>query len=488
MLYIQNTLYYSALASDNDGYVVINGILLGYEGIDSDITVPSNVSLIADLSFENSNITSLSFANRTSEITIGSKAFKGSVSLTTVNLTDWIREVKYRAFYNTYWIDNSPSLFISAGNKLLMYIGRNTNIEIASNITSMAYGVFTNNKSISSVRFNTTSQNEFIIPENSFSGCTSLNSVTLPSKAYIGENAFKGTLWLIGKGEFAHYNNKLFAYNGISTSIVLPSNLIGVYGYVFKGNTSLHSISFSATQTVSIANGEFVGCTSLENVILNNSLQELAISAFEGTPWLANYSVNNGNTKFIILNNTRLLAYISSDTEVIIPAGINFIGKNVFTGNTSITSVDFSALNNWLQIPNNAFNGCTALSSVTLTGWIEETGIDAFKGTSWFNLLSNNTAYIVGNNDDNVRLLFFKGIAPDGEYSVPLDVTHIGTNAFYGSGITSLTMLNPTPCSLGRGDVLQGITTINVPNLNALTSYTNNSFWTPYRSYLRVAP
>ena len=476
----RNTLYYSSLSVSNNGYVVINGILLGYEGVDSDISVPANVSLIADLSFENSNINSLSFESRTSEITIGAKAFQGSLNLSVVNLTDWIREVEYRAFYNTYWIDNLPSLFVSTGNKLLMYIGRSTNIEIASNITSMAYGVFTNNKSISSVRFNTTSQNEFIIPENSFNGCTSLNSVTLPSKSYIGQNAFKDTLWLIGKGEFAHYNNRLFGYNGISTSIVLPSNLVGIYDYVFRGNTLIQSISFSATQTVSIANGEFVGCTSLSSVILNNSLQELSTSAFAGTPWIANYSANNGGTKFIILNNTRLLAYLSSDTEVIIPANINFIGKNVFTGNTAITSVSFSSLTTMLQIPNNAFSGCTSLSTVTLTGYIEETGIDAFKDTPWFTGLPN-TAYIVAN-----RLLFYKGTAT--EYSVPEEVTHIGTNAFYGSGITTLNMLNPSPCSLGRGDVLQGITAIYVPDLNALTLYNNNSAWIPYRSYLNVAP
>jgi hypothetical protein len=302
----------------------------------------------------------------------------------------------------------------------------------------------------------------------------------LPSKSYIGQNAFKDTLWLIGKGEFAHYNNRLFGYNGISTSIVLPSNLVGIYDYVFRGNTLIQSISFSATQTVSIANGEFVGCTSLSSVILNNSLQELSTSAFAGTPWIANYSANNGGTKFIILNNTRLLAYLSSDTEVIIPANINFIGKNVFTGNTAITSVSFSSLTTMLQIPNNAFSGCTSLSTVTLTGYIEETGIDAFKDTPWFAGLPN-TAYIVAN-----RLLFYKGTAM--EYSVPEEVTHIGTNAFYGSGITTLNMLNPSPCSLGRGDVLQGITAIYVPDLNALTLYNNNSAWIPYRSYLNVAP
>lgn len=478
---LRGTGYYTDNASANNGYVIINGILLGYLGASTEILIPSTVSIIADNAFSSSNITNLSFAERTSEIVIGEKAFLGSVNLTNVNLTEKIKEIKYRAFYNTYWQDNSASLFITAGNKLLMYIGRNTNIEIASNITSMAYGVFTANKSITSVKFNTTSQNEFFLPDNSFNGCSLLNSVTLPRNTFIGENAFKGTLWLTGRGEFAHYNNKLFAYNGQSTTIVLPSNLVGVYNYVFRGNTNLSSINFSSTQTISLANGEFVGCSALSTVLLNNSLQELKPSAFSGTPWINNYSINNGNTKFIILNGTRLLSYISTDPIVVIPSGITYIGKNVFTANTTITSISFAELSAMIPIPDNAFNGCSSLSSVTITGYVEEVGVNAFKDTPWYSALPNNAPYINSN-----KLYFFKGTAT--EYTVPANITHIGTNAFLGSGITTLNMLSTAPCTLGRGAVLAGITTINVPDANALTLYKNHSAWVPYSNYIRITP
>lgn len=475
----RETPYFALVSERLNGYAIINGILLGYIGESMELIIPKEALMIASSAFSNSSFSSLSFEIRTTEITIGEKAFAGSSSLSTVTLTDNIKEVRNRAFYNTYWLDNSQSLFVAVNNKLLMYIGKSANIEIPANITSIAYGVFTGNKSISSVKFNTTSQLEFFLPENSFSGCTLLNSVTLPRNTYIGENAFKDTLWLIGRGEFAHYNNKLFAYNGQSTSIILPNNIVGVYNYVFKGKTNLISINFSATQTISIISGQFVGCTSLATVILNNSLQELSPSSFSGTPWLANYSANNNGSKFIIINDTRLLAYISSDTSIVIPASINYIGKNVFAGNTSITSIDFRNVTSMVQIPSNAFNGCTSLSTAQLTGFIEEIGINAFKDTPWYDNLPDNSPYIVAN-----KLLFFKGALT--EYTVPQTVLHIGTNAFYGSGITTLYMESPTPCSLGRGEVLAGITSIYVPDQTALTLYQNNSAWIPYRSYIRI--
>jgi hypothetical protein len=182
-----------------------------------------------------------------------------------------------------------------------------------------------------------------------------------------------------------------------------------------------------------------------------------------------------------MLAGVRLLAYISPDVDVVIPAATTHIGKHAFYNNTSITNVDFSQVTTNISIPTELFKNCTGLTTVTLTGYIKSVGIDAFAGTPWYDFLDDNSAYIVGGN-----LLFFKGTID--EFTVPLEVTHIGTNAFYGSGIQTLTLLSQTPCTLGAGDVLAGVTTIYVPDTTALSAYTAHDAWRRYSSLIRVAP
>lgn len=480
----KNTAYYSAL-TDN-ALVIVNSTLLGVKGNLTNIVVPSSVSKIVDGAFQDSKITSLSFEDRTTRITIGKNAFNSSKLLSEVTLIDMIDEVGYRAFYNTAWLSSQTSPYIVVNNKLLLYNGTGIAIDIAASITRLARGVFINNKSITTLRFNTSVQSEIMIPEMSFSGCTSLYNVTLPRFVYIGEKAFEGTPWLAGKGIFAAQNNKLFAYQGNSTSIVLPSNITSIYPYVFSKNTSITTIDLSQSQVTTLIDKEFSGCTALSTVILNTSLQDLDIKSFEGSPWLINYSANNGNTKFIQVsiptaNIVKLLGYISTDTTVVIPSDVNYLGQSAFKGNNLITSVSFKNIEFKLSILSNSFKDCTSLSTVIFNNFVESIGINAFENTPWYNNLPANQAFIVANKS----ILLFKGTAI--EYTVPETITHIGSNAFYGSGITTLHMQSSIPCSLGAGNVLEGITTIYVPDATALNAYSLSPFWNQYSSRLKVA-
>lgn len=474
-----NTKYYEDI---QDGLITINNMLVGYKGELENLVIPASVSRVLAGAFKGSSVVNLSFENRTNPIVIEKEAFLSSRQLSNVTLITEIDEIGKKAFANTPWINSLSTLYVAVNNKLLMYIGTSNTISIPSTITSMAKGIFTNNKSMVSINFSNTSQNEFVIPENSFSGCTSLGTVNLPRNPYIGKNAFYGTPWIRTLGNYPKYNNKIFAYQVLDlTSVTLPSGVTGVYPYVFQNNTQIVSLDLSQTNIETLVNGEFTGCTSLANITLNNSLQDLSISSFAGTPWLTNYSANNGGTKFIMLAGVRLLAYISPDVDVVIPAATTHIGKHAFYNNTSITNVDFSQVTTNISIPTELFKNCTGLTDVTLTGYIKSVGIDAFAGTPWYDSLDDNSAYIVGGN-----LLFFKGTID--EFTVPLEVTHIGTNAFYGSGIQTLTLLSQTPCTLGAGDVLAGVTTIYVPDTTALSAYTAHDAWRRYSSLIRVAP
>jgi uncharacterized repeat protein (TIGR02543 family) len=475
-----NTKYYADL--QDNSLLIINHMLVGYKGEIEDLIIPANVTRILAGAFKGSSVVSLSFEDRNDPIIIEKEAFLSSRQLANVALVEYIDEVGKKAFANTPWISSLSTLYVSINNKLLMYIGSSTTISIPNTITSMAKGIFTNNKAIVSVNFSNTSQNEFVIPENSFSGCTSLGTVSLPRNPYIGKNAFYGTPWIRTLGNYPKYNNKIFASQLADlTNVVLPSGITGIYPYVFQNNTQIVSLDLSQTSIETLVDGEFSGCTMLANVTLNNSLQDLSASSFALTPWLINYSLNHEDAKFIMLKGGKLLAYIATDIEVVLPSTTTYIAKHAFYNNTSITSVDFSSVINNIVIPSELFKNCTSLNTVILTGYVKAVGIDAFAGTPWYAALDNNDAYIVGGN-----LLFFKGMATS--YTVPAEVTHIGMNAFYGSGVQTLTLLSQTPCTLGSADTLSGVTAIYVPDSTALSIYSTHDSWRRYANIMMVAP
>ena len=84
---------------------------------------------------------------------------------------------------------------------------------------------------------------------------------------------------------------------------------------------------------------------------------------------------------FVILEN-KLLAYIGSSSEIVIPDGIDSIGSDVFSNNEKITSVTISK--KIKKIEDSAFANCTSIKTIVFEdgSQIEEIGAKAFKKCS----------------------------------------------------------------------------------------------------------
>lgn len=127
-------------------------------------------------------------------------------------------------------------------------------------------------------------------------------------------------------------------------------------GLDFSGCTELEElIGLEDTNIVSIADYVFKGCTSLKTVSLPRSLTTLHNGCFESCTSLSSVTINS----------------------VVLADGSDIAGSGTFVGCTSLETVEFQDYFVG-KVVNDMFAGCTSLSSITL-GNVTEIGSGAFQ-------------------------------------------------------------------------------------------------------------
>ena len=104
------------------------------------------------------------------------------------------------------------------------------------------------------------------IEEGTFSGCSSLTNVNIPSNVTkIGESSFENCTSLTSidiPSRVTSIGNSSFSGCSSLTSIKIPSNVTGIGSNSFEGCNSLKSIYVFAEDVPSTGNGAFDGCDS----------------------------------------------------------------------------------------------------------------------------------------------------------------------------------------------------------------------------------
>lgn len=251
----------------DDGTIEITG----YNGTDTDVTVPSaingkTVTSIGDSSFKfNSTIESISIPGTVKSI--GKYAFDKCTSLSSVNL---------------------PSSVTTLGNYSFNRCSSLKSIKIPSSVKSIGSGAFEECTALTSI---TIPNGVKTIDAATFSFCSSLESISIPdSITSIGNYAFQKCSRL--------------------SSITLPDSVARIGQYAFEGCTSLASITIpsSATEIQSSALGYYYNQDSSKYEILLG----FKIYCYAGTQG-EKYAQNNG-IDYSIIFNTEATAF--TDTTI----------------------------------------------------------------------------------------------------------------------------------------------------------------------------
>ena len=213
------------------------------------------------------------------------------------------------------------------------------------------------------------------IGEKAFSGCSKLNTVTIPDNVTsIGEQAFSSCPSLtsvnipngvtsIGKQTFSSCRNL--------TTITIPSSVTSIGERAFDGCRSLTTISIPNSVT-SIGEHAFNSCTGLTSVTIPNSVITICEWAFSNCSGLTAISIGNSVTSI----GNYAFNGCSGLTAITIPHSVTTIGENAFDNCSGLTTVTIP--NSVTAINNSVFSSCSSLTSVTIPSSVTSIGVRAF--------------------------------------------------------------------------------------------------------------
>lgn len=311
-------------------------------------------------------------------------------------IPDYINIIGYRAFahyeyyqYSGWELEDNESL---------------TSVTIPNSVTSIGSNAFTRCTNLTSI---TIPSSVTSIGSDAFSSCNGLTSVyyTGDIAGWCGISFGYSSLFPMANPLYKAHN--LYVDNELVTDLIIPETITEIKDYTFIGASCLTSVEIPNSVTT-IGNSAFEDCDSLTSVTFPNSVTSIGKSAFEDCDGL---------------------------TSVTIPSSVASIGNGAFSVN-ELTTVNFNATNcttmgssndpafeycsittlnigeNVVIIPENAFKGCTSISSIVSAA----TNPPAIYSSSFDSSLSPMTPVTVpcGTTADYLRYwYYFRNIQED---------------------------------------------------------------------------
>jgi hypothetical protein len=463
------------------------------------INIPNSVTKIgSDAFYGCTSLTSINIPN--SVTTIGSWAFSGCSSLTSINIPNSVINIDYWTFSNCTSLTsiNIPNSVTNIGYGAFSGCTSLTSINIPNSVTNIGYSAFEGCSSLTSINIpnsvtsigssafqNCTSLTSINIPNSvtnigysAFEGCSSLTSINIPnSVTSIGSSAFQNCTSLTSisiPNSVTNIGSWAFYYCTSLTSIIIPNSVTSIEGETFGGCTSLTSITIPNSVTT-IGSSAFSNCRSLTSINIPNSVINIGADAFAYCINLSSITIPNSVTSIgydafadctslTIINIPNSVSKIGShaldDTPWYYnqPNGLIYAGKVAYKykgampANTKITLKDGT-----LGISDNAFWGCTGLTSITIPNSVTNIGARAFQGCT------NLTSLVIPNS-----------------------IKEIGYIAFYKT--TSLTDIycyatNPPDVIVGDITFLSSTCNVHIP-IGTLSAYQNAEGWSDITNFI----
>lgn len=340
------TLYAVWAAYDADGFLVVDGVLRGYNGPGGEVAVPDTVRQIrADVFAGNTSLTSIVLPSSVNYVE--NNAFRGCAGLTNVvlgaQLTSWSSaftdcpNVTSAVIPGDSWSANLSSTF----PKLV-------SLRIADGSRDVAYGLC----------YGCEMLKEVVVPDGvselddyAFENCANLVHVELPqSVVTFGRGVFDGCPKL-----------------QLKFDLVIPDGTSWVQWSAYEGLTFITSVSLPGGY-LRIERSAFEGCTGITNLIFRGSVHSIGSRAFAGCTGLRELALTNAfaSVSDASIDNEAFLG-CNGLTSVTIPEGVGRVGSRAF-GNcanlvsATVLSTDFYRYGGMYGV----FQGCGKFTDLSV--------------------------------------------------------------------------------------------------------------------------
>ena len=438
----------------------INGIYYNLDHIENDAMVTYNEYV--DYSYSGTVVIpkTVTYHGTTYRVMgIDDYAFSGCSGLTSVTIPSSVFYIGKYAFYQCYALEKVIIPDIAAWCSTQF-------ADSFSNPLSYAHRLFKNESTeiTDLVIPNSVTR----IPDNTFSGCSGLKSVTIPNNVTsIGDNAFREcsslTSVTIGNS-VTSIGWAAFIYCSSLTSVTIPNSVTSIGDYAFNGCRSLTSLAISNSVT-SIEEKTFSGCNNLTTVTIGNSVTRIPDNTFSGCSKLATVTIGNGVTSigdYAFYNCTGLTnVYCHAER----------------TPSTNSSAFENSNIENaTLHVPANALNAYKARDPYRSFGRIVALeGVNKYLIDGIYYSFSGNEAIVASSNTKYSGSVVIPASVTYGGKTY--SVTSIGESAFSGCGdLTSITIPNSvTAIGDYAFQYCTGLTSITIPG--SVSRIGNNVFY-----------
>ena len=282
-------------------------------------------------------------------------------------------------------------------------------------------------------------------------------------------------------------------YNGSTYSVTS----IGISAFYSCGGLTSVTIPNSVT---SIGENAFCFCYGLNSVTIPNTVTSIGDEAFHDCRGLTSIIVESGNTNYDSRNNCNAIIETATNTLIagcmntIIPNSVTTIGDDAFFGCSGLTSVTIP--NSVTSIGKGVFSYCTGLTSVTIPNSVTSIGNSAFSHCTGLTSLTWNAkscadfssgiyaqfyqtnikTITFGEEVEKIPALLCCGMSGLTSVDIPNSVTSIGDYAFADcTGLTSVTIPNSvTSIGVGAFNGCSSLTSVTLGK--SVTTIGNSAF------------
>lgn len=290
--------------SFNSSMVVIGNILIKYRGTDSEVIIPSSITIIYDEAFSGiSNLNRIIFEENSNISTINDKAFYNCVNLEYINFPSRITSVGNDVVTNTAWLDNQireGKEFIIIGNTLIKYNGEESNIIIPLEISIINKGAFEGVKLYNVeiggqvINIRDGAFDGIITPEYAYVKGTFVNTVCAEESEFISAQ----------NNSIANYGSPVLYYKSSDIYIGTQTFIIGITDYYLLDKNGLEINKIKGYWSITLKN-DFpfdIGANIIPNVFVMS--EEAREDYMLDIRWVAHENnisvISNNNIKFSI--------------------------------------------------------------------------------------------------------------------------------------------------------------------------------------------